>query len=339
MSHTGDGECPMNENFNVKVVADEPYSLNGKLVRKVVLNVADRQRAVQSVTLDSDTAITRTAKKWAGQYDLDQAKVVSGLQELGVVAMAQVVEQRKKRGTAPVAELRISRLADEFLGELNPEWHRKHRRIYFESLGREVALGSLWTLADDALIDRVACTVEAHEAARDVQPINYRARLALLKEAMAMAGARLVAALPTVADVTHDGTLDQQNLLDALVAWLLAPRSFRTDNGTPITTTFHTWAMALTPGAGWLQCFTASVFGRISEASCRTEICVKAEVLRAALNYETTRRMIGDLEASGYAKKTPIKVARCAWRVLKLDPKVLDSISSQPEVAQDACNP
>lgn len=319
--------------FAVNLVADERHSTNGKLAPRVVLQVNDQERTVQRVTLESDTAITRTARKWSEQFDLDEATVVSELQALSVDVMAQVAERRKQRDAAPDAELRISRLADEFLSTLEPRWHRKHKAIYFQGLGREVALGSLWTLADDALIDRVLNTVEAHEAARDAVPPYYRARLALLKEAIAMAGSRLVTALPAIDDATQDNTLDQQNLLDSLVAWLLAPRTFRTDTGTPVATTYYGWALALAPGAGWLQCFMAPVFGRINEANGRSEICVKGEVLRAALNYETTRRLIGDLGASGYAEKATIRVARCAWRVLKFDPRVLNSISSEPEVA------
>ncbi|MCH8969664.1 MAG: hypothetical protein IIA66_11175 [Planctomycetes bacterium] len=327
------------QEFALNMVADERQNANGKLAPRVVLEVDGQQRAVQRVTLESDIAIARTAKKWSQQFDIDQAKVVSELQGLGVEVMAEVAERRKRRGTPPDAELRISELADEFLSTLEPQWHRKHRAIYFQGLGREVALGTLWTLANDALIDRVVDTVEAHEAARDAVPPNYRARLALLKEAIAMAGSRLITKLPALADATQDDTLDQQDLLDSLVVWLLAPRTFRTDTGTPVGTTYHGWALALTPGDRWHQCFTAPVFGRISEAHGRPEICVKPEVLRTALNYETTRRLNGDLERSEYAKKTSIKVTGCAWRVLKFDSKVLDAITFQSEVAPDACNP
>ncbi len=325
--------------FSINTVDDDRPNTNGRLASRVVLEVNGAQQAIQRINLESESAITRTARNWSSEFDINQVKVASELRKLGIEVMARVAERRQQRRAGPVVELRISDLMDEFLGKLNPEWHKKHRTIYFRDLGREVTLANLWTLANNVLIDRVADTVEAQEAARDGLMPNWRVRLAILKEAIRMAGARLITGLPSVADADQDSTLDEQNLLDALVAWLLAPRSFRTDNGTPVTTTFHSWAMALTPGAGWLPCFTTSIFGRIGEESGRPEICVKAEVLRTALNYETTRRMIGDLEASGYAQKKPIRVARCAWRVLKLDPKVLDSISSQPEVAQDACNP
>lgn len=324
--------------FAINIVAED-HGTAGKLAPRVVLMVDGDEKAVQRVNLESDIAIARTAKKWFEQFDIDEAEVVSKLQELGVEAMEEVQKRRQQRGTPPDAELRISELADEFLGTLEPQWHRKHRAIYFEGLGREVALGSLWTLANDALIDRVLDTIEAREAARDGPPPNYRARLSLLKEAVAMAGSRLVTTLPAVADVAEDNTLDHENLRDLMVAWLLAPRNFRTDTGTPITITFHSWAIALAPGVGWLQCFTASVFGRISEADGRPEIAVKAEVLKVALSYGTTRRLIGDLKASEYAEQKPIKVARCAWRVLILDRKLLDSISSKLEATPNERNP
>lgn len=314
--------------FALNLVADERPSTNGKLAPRVVLEVDGQQRAVQKVTLESDTAITRTARKWAGDFNIDEAKLMAELRGLGVEVMAQVSEQRKQRDAAPRVEIRISELADDFLGKLKPGWHRKHRTIFFRSLGREVPLGSLWTLAHDALIDRVAHTAEAHEASHDGRPPPYRVRLGLLKEAVAMGGSRLVTKLPAVGDVADDPTLDRDALLDRIVQWFLRDRNFRSDNGNPVSTTYHAWCAGLEPGNAWHQCFSAPVFARIDEATGLPRAAVRGQAFAADLHFESSRKLAADLRNASFADTNgTIKVARVTWRVWLFTPQVINSIT------------
>ena len=77
-----------------------------------------------------------------------------------------------------------------------------------------------------------------------------------------------LANLPNKIDAPHDPTLDRDALLDRLTVWLMKERTFRTDTGTPITTTFFRWACGIEPGGdSWLQCFTAPVFARTPDDS------------------------------------------------------------------------
>ena len=328
MSHSGYRKESLMPEFAVNLAKDERHSTNGKLALRVVLKVDGQQRTVQRINLESDLIVTRTARKWSEQFNIDQEKVVSELQELSVLAMAQVVEYRQQRAAAPGAELRISELADEFLGKLKPEWHRKHRSVYFQSLGREVALGSLWTLGDDALVDRVVDTVEAREAARNGPPLNYRSRLGLLKEAIAMAGSRLLTQLPAVVNVADDATVDKDVLLDRLVQWFLRDRNFRSDTGNPISMTYHTWCAGLDPGDAWHQCFSSPVFARVDGSSGLMRVAVRGQKLAEELHYESSRKLAADLRYASFADTDgSIKVTPVTWRVWLFTPKVIDSIT------------
>ena len=126
--------------FNINTVADEHPATNGRLAPRVVLEVDGEQRVVQRINLESESTVARTAKNWSTEFGLEQEGIASALRKLGVDVMIQVAERRQQRGTPPAPEMRISKLADDFLAKLGPGWHRKHRRIYFESLSREVAL-------------------------------------------------------------------------------------------------------------------------------------------------------------------------------------------------------
>ena len=314
--------------FALNIVADEQPSTNGKLAPRVVLEVDGEERAVQRINLESKQVITGTARQWAEEFNIDESKVMSDLRALGVDAMEEVQKRRQQRDAAPGTKLRISELADEFLGKLKPEWHRKHRSVYFQSLGREVALGSLWTLGDDALVDRVVDTVEAREAARNGPPLNYRSRLGLLKEAIAMAGARLVAKLPAVVNVADDATVDKDVLLDRLVQWFLRDRNFRSDTGNPISMTYHTWYAGLDPGDAWHQCFSSPVFARIDGSSGLMRVAVRGQKLAEELHYESSRKLAADLRYASFANTDgSIKVTPVTWRVWLFTPKVIDSIT------------
>ncbi|MCH8853925.1 MAG: hypothetical protein IID41_14930, partial [Planctomycetes bacterium] len=190
------------------------------------------------------------------------------------------------------------------------------------------ALGSLWTLASDSLIDRFACTIEAHEASHGERPLHYRGRLALLKEAVALAGSRLVTTLPAVADVADDATLDRDALLDRIVHWFLRDRSFRSDNGNPVSTTYHTWCAGLEPGDAWSQCFSAPVFARIDGDTGLMRVAVRGQAFAADLRYELSRKLAADLRNASFADtKGSIKVAPVTWRVWEFTPKVIESIT------------
>ena len=78
--------------FAVNVVADERPNTNGKLAPRVVLEVSGEQQTVQRINLESDQTITRIARKWSEEFDIDQAKAASELRKLGVEVMAQVAE-------------------------------------------------------------------------------------------------------------------------------------------------------------------------------------------------------------------------------------------------------
>ena len=175
--------------FSVELVAGDRHHVNGCAQRRVVLSVDGSQKAVQRVTLDSDLAVRRTAKAWAKDHDIDEGVALEKLRDMALSVIAEAVEQAGRRTTPQSPLRRVSAIAEGIIQDLNPMWHRKQRSIFFGALESEKLISSLWTLATDAHVDEVLVTVEGRESD---EPPNYRQRLSLLRDAIAMAAVCLL---------------------------------------------------------------------------------------------------------------------------------------------------
>ena len=316
--------CP----FEVDIVDDGGrHRLNGKARCRVVLMVDMRERLVEQVTLDSASAIKSTAKRWAADHDLDAKAIEARLRDLGLTVVAEAAEQRTDAKPKPTK--RVSDLASEFLKSRGPVHHRKRQAIFLESLGAEVSVSRLWTLATDAEIDAITYTVEGGELFHDGQPPAYRTRLALVRDALALAAARIMETLPEVKTAAVDPTSDREELIAAVAAWLTKGRMFRTDTGTPVTINFFEWATDIEPGHAWMQCFTTPVFGRINEETGRPEVAVQGAHLFEQLRYEGHRRLAGDLRFHGLAVTDyTLRATGKVWRAWLLSHAITDSIAT-----------
>lgn len=317
--------------FDVQLVAGDGHELNGSTARRrVVLRVGGDQKLVEMIGLDSATSVDRAASRWAEQFGVESDAVAGRLREIGISVVAEAAERQAAKPKRPKASRRVSDLADEFLQSLGPVSHRKRRAIYCERVGAEITVGNFWTHATDREIDQVGYTVEGEELFRSTgDPPDYRKRLGLFKDALSMATARLIKTLPPIEDVDVDPTVDRDELLRKLRAWLLKGRSFRADTGTPVSLSFHQWAHGVEPGSGWQRCFVAPVFGRINDEGGFVEIAVQGDHLAGELRAENKRRLAADLRHTGLAETDfTLRVTLQVWRAWLLRREVLDSIAT-----------
>lgn len=316
--------------FDVRAVAGDWHHFNGCAQRRVVLSVDGSQKAVQRVTLDSDLAVRRTAKAWASDHGIDEQVALQKLRDMGLSVVAEAAEQANKQAAPGLrSRRRVSHIAESLIQDLKPLWHRKQRTIFLDVLKLEKSISTLWTLATDAHVDEVLTTVEG-QGSNTGEPPNYRQRLSLLKDAIAMAASRAVRSLPEVTVVDQDATVDHDQLLDKLVVWMLRARSFRLDCGTPISTTYLQWARGVEVGAGWRMCFSAPVFARIGDQAAQPEVAVQGRVLAPELRYESSRKLAADLRATGLADPNHTlkvtAVTAVTWRAWLLSPSIITSV-------------
>lgn len=298
--------------------------------RRVSVFIDGQRRTADEIKLDSPFIKTQMANQWAKQYGVDKADCLKELDRLASVAVDQAAERQKHRAADPPQQ-RVSAIVDKFLAGLQPILHRKGRSIWFEGLKREVPLGQLWTLAGDQQIVAVANTVEGAELFRAT---DYRKRVAIFKDACALAGPRLLKTLPELADVKKDPTINAEELWSRVEAWALAPRTFKSDAGVPVMVSYFDWAGRLVPGEPWRRCYASAVFGRASTR--RPEIAVKGSILVADLHYRSPRRLAADLRGIGLARTdTIIRVAGKVWRAWALSDNFIDSIATANDLDQN----
>ncbi len=300
---------------------------NGTLRQRIAVVVDDETKTIEAVTLDSPVSKDRAANKWADRYGIEISAAHSELDRLALVATAEAQQRQQEREARPAPTVRVRELAANWLKTLGPRWHRNATSIYLDHAEREVPVAKLWTLAADTQIDAVVDTVEGAELYHDGKPPDYRKRLGLFREAVALATAQIVGELPEVEDA-EDDTASESGLRDKLEGWLLRERSFRTDNGTPVTLTYFAWLTGLARGKAWQQCHTAAVFGRMSDDDVAM-LATKGAVLAPELGYKTSKRLARDLRTDGYAETDrTIKVTGKTWRVWILTPNAIDAVAT-----------
>lgn len=318
------------EEFTVGLEATSLHRVNGVVQGRVVLSIGDEQKEIQRITLDSEISRNRAAKGWVKRYGVDLDAVLEKLNSTCTSAIARDIERHKRYEQTRSEAGRVSALADVFVREVvAPEWHRKGRSIYSATAEREIATGALWTLATDNWVDAVGKTQEGLDAG----DLDYRGKLGLLREAVAMAVARAIKSLPEYAGVDQDKTVKPAVLraapLDELVAWLLTERRFTNDNGVLITTSIYQWAACLEIDGGWRQCYTLAVWGRLDAAAAQPQIAVKGAILSKELRAESGRKLAAGLREHGLAEiDKGIKVAGKNWRVWILTQKSTDAVAT-----------
>jgi hypothetical protein len=317
--------------FRLQFARADKIKLSGSLRRRVVVFVDDKQVAVEDLSLASPDAKTKAVNRWKKEHGVDGSACRQELNRLSTDAEASRQEVETKRATAATPTLRVVELARQFIvAELNPIWHRKGKSLYCETIGREVPLSSLWGFVANTQIDAVAGTAEGWELTRDGESPDFRKRLALLKDGLVLAATQLIKTLPEQIDIEVDQTLDPQELQAALTAWLLKPRSYRTDVGTPITTSYFDFACGVVPGQGWQRCHADAVFARIDAGASQPTIAVKSALLIGELRYQSVKRLAADLQTVGFAETDQtIRVTGNVWRVWFLTKCVLDSIATK----------
>lgn len=315
--------------LQLQFIANDTSCVKGALKRRLILTVGGKQ-VVESVTLDSPRSKAHAAQRWNDRYGIDEDECLKRLDQLGAQAMADVQALKEKQKSAPPPQ-RVSRQVDAWLKGpmVDPKWHKKDASIYCQAVKREVKLADLWKLAPDAMIDGVANTEEGLMSGRVGEPPNWRTRLAIWKDAVAMGAARLIRTLPERNDIETDESADREELQARLVAWLIKTRTYRTEPGVPVSASVFDWACGVEPGGGWQRCFSDAIFGRMANRDGQPEIAVKGELLRDELRYETLRRLGSDLRDAGFADTDyTIKVTRKTCRVWKFTAHVVDSVAT-----------
>lgn len=312
--------------LKLTTIPGEHSSVNGRVVRRVVIEIDGEQKSVERVTLDSPRAIEKAAKRWEDEYGIDVQLAAEQLRVIGVEAAAESVEQRrqaKERAADP--KNRVSDLADAFLASLKPEWHRNGKSMYLNCVSREVPITQLWTLATNADIDAVAKTHEAFEAGDP----DFRRRLALLREAIAMAAARCIRQIPELDEATKDETVRREQIVHQIAAILLKPRTYRNDVGDSLTLNWHSWASGIEPGTGWQRCFVDPVFAQVLIDQAQPIIAISGDLLTTEMRHASKRKLATDLRSLGFAD-TENRVGCDAkqWRAWQIASEILDSIAT-----------
>lgn len=115
--------------FELKLVKGDVVHSNGKLARRVLLEIDGVQKDVSKITLDSDLSVRRIANGWSKSFGLDADTACTQLRELAVAAAADAQAAQERREQAQKGARRIVDLAAEFLRGLRPRWHRNRKTI------------------------------------------------------------------------------------------------------------------------------------------------------------------------------------------------------------------
>lgn len=292
---------------------------------KHALDVANRLRRkavelriVELPTTLKDVSDFIDARRQEGKTDDDIRRQILAAVEAAKPFTVETVK--------PATEGRISAWADAFIRDtVAPTWHRDGKSVFSSKINREIPVGNLWHYLTDADIAAIGETSEG------LRSESYRGRLMLAKEVIAMAAARAVVTLPEVADVEKDQTVRADDLLDKLTAWLLRPRTFRTDTGILLTSTYFTWVNSLEPDAEhWQQCYVDPVFGRVHGNQPR--IGTQGATLAHEIRYPHTRQLLRDLRACGLADtNAQFRVGGRIWRGLELSQSVFGAVARRGE--------
>lgn len=221
---------------------------------------------------------------------------------------------------------RLSKLCSDLLTSMQPKWHRKGKSIYLQRISREVDVIGLWRLVDDGILEAAIHTREVQEAGGKIRNAS-----AMMKDWMQMAASAAIRKLPEYDKTDKDDTLQTDNLLASVQAWLLKPRSHRTPEGSPANCSYDTWARGIEPDGKWLRCYDSTVYAKLDTPGGSPHIATVESVLKAELKYESIQKMYADLRQSELGERLRIRCDGMQVRVWSFGSGLLETIATRDD--------
>ncbi|MCC7313314.1 MAG: hypothetical protein IT419_00730 [Planctomycetes bacterium] len=289
--------------LKLNIAANSLISKGNELACQVVITVDGRLIRVDRLRLDSPRSRSDLAKRLQTEFGIAYEETARQLDELSLEAVKNV--QAARRAAIDNKSLpRLSQLADEWLAGLGPKHHRNGKAIYLESAGREIPISNLWRHLPDDAVDAVVDTQEGREISGDGQKPPHQKLLSLMREAVTMAGERLIRTLTEIeVSETEDPTADPDELVERLILFLVKPRLMRSEDGVCHSSTFQAWAETVAADGRWHQCYSYPMFAQRDSGSGSLIVAVMGAFLREELNYRSAKRLVNDLRHSGLLDK------------------------------------